>query len=478
MTLRWRIALILALVALGIAASASIVAFVSTQSQLRSGIDETLRSRATAVNSAAVQGDGRGGGHGRSDGGPERDVGSGCPTAGSFQPASAAQLVSAIGTVTSCIDGGPALPFTTADLSMRSGTVELRTVSVDGDEYRVLTTPWFAGGTLQVARSLSESDQLLGRLRWQLIGLVIAAVAIAAALGWAVATRLVRPIVRLRDTTHRIANTLDLSTPIDVRASGEVGSLAASFSTMVAEVGRSQEQQRRLVSDASHEMRTPLTSLRGNVELLGRIEELPTGERREVIDDVLEDIDELSALLAELVELASDLAAAEPDERVALGDLARTVAARLERRSDRTMTVDDDVAGEVIGRPRQLERAISNLVDNAVKYGAAGTPIDVVVDRLSVTVADRGRGIPTADTARIFERFYRAVDVRTEPGSGLGLSIVEEIARSHGGTVFARNRPGGGAEVGFTLPADRLAAPAATGGRSPLPAPTAPSIDD
>jgi two-component system, OmpR family, sensor histidine kinase MprB len=459
-TLRWRIALILAVVALGVAASASVVAFVSTSSQLRSGIDETLRSRAAAVNTAESQSGGRGG-RGRGDGDADGHDGGGCPTAGSFQPASGAQLVSADGTVASCIDGGPTLPFTAADLAQRSGTVELRTVSIDGEEYRLLTTPWFAGGTLQVARSVSESDQLLGRLRWQLIGLVAAAVAIAAALGWAVATRLVRPIVRLRDTTHRIAGTLDLSTPIDVKGPGEVGSLAVSFSTMVAEVHRSQEQQRRLVSDASHEMRTPLTSLRGNVELLGRIEELPATERREVIDDVLEDIEELTSLLAELVELASDLAAAEPDERVALGDLARTVATRLERRSDRSMTVVEHDPVEIIARPRQLERAISNLVDNAVKYSEAGTPIVVRIDQLTVTVADRGRGIPPEDTERIFERFHRAVDVRTKPGSGLGLSIVHEIVRSHGGTVFAQNRPGGGAEVGFTLPADLLVVPGA-----------------
>jgi two-component system sensor histidine kinase MprB len=266
-----------------------------------------------------------------------------------------------------------------------------------------------------------------------------------------VATRLVRPIVRLRDTTHQIATTLDLSTPIDVKAPGEVGSLASSFSTMVTEVGRSQDQQRRLVSDASHEMRTPLTSLRSNVELLRQIELLPSDERREVIGDVLDDVDELSALLGELVELASDLAAAEPEEPVRLGDLARAVAARTQRRTDRVVTVVDTAAVDVVGRPRQLERAISNLVDNAVKYSEPATPIDIVVDGTRVTVGDRGRGIGDDDMERVFDRFYRAVDVRTQPGSGLGLSIVDEIVRSHGGSVFARNRDSGGAEVGFTL---------------------------
>jgi len=454
MTLRGRIALILAAVALGVAAAASAVAFVGTRSQLRSGIDETLQSRAAAVNTPDAQGVGRG----RGDGGPDHGDGDGCPTAGAFQPASGAQLVSTHGVVISCIDGGPTLPFTAADLALPRGTVQLRTVTIDGQQYRLLTTQWYGGGTLQVARSLAESNDLLHRLRWQLIGLVAAAVTVAAALGWAVATRLVRPIARLRDATHRIAATLDLSTPIDVKASGEVGSLAASFSTMVTQVGRSQEQQRRLVSDASHEMRTPLTSLHSNVELIGRIEELPVDERREVVQDVLADVEELSTLLAELVDLASDLSTAEPDERVGLGDLARTVAARVDRRLGRPVTVDDRSHTDVIGRPRQLERAISNLVDNAVKYSERSAPVEIVVDPLSVTVADRGRGIPPEDSRRIFERFYRGVDARTEPGSGLGLSIVEEIVRSHGGGVFAGSRPGGGSLVGFTLPPERLVA--------------------
>ena len=131
------------------------------------------------------------------------------------------------------------------------------------------------------------------------------------------------------------------------------------------------------------------------------------------------------------------------------------MAARTQRRTERVVHVDDATAVDVVGRPRQLERAISNLVDNAVKYSAPATPIDIVVDATTVTVRDRGRGIPAEDVGRIFDRFYRAVDVRTESGSGLGLSIVDEIVRSHGGSVFARNRDGGGAEVGFTLPQER-----------------------
>jgi two-component system, OmpR family, sensor histidine kinase MprB len=447
-TLRWRITLILAAVALGVGALAATASYLSTASELKSTIDDTLTTRASAVNTSGFSNrHGRDGdGH---DGGDFAD--GGCPTAGTFQPASAAQLVSTNGMVTSCIDGGPTLPITDKEAALSDDAVELRTVSVDGERYRMVSTPWYGGGTLQIARSLHETDSLLGRLRRQLAGLVAVATAVAAALGWVVASRLARPITRLRDTAHHIATTLDLTTPVDATGSGEVGSLASSFAAMVAALRTSQEQQRRLVSDASHEMRTPLTSLRSNLDLIKQVDRLPAEDREAVVDDVLEDVDELSVLLGELVDLASDLAAAEPVEQIDLGHLARTVAARTKRRTGRTVDVQDVSVAEVPGRPRQLERAISNLVDNAVKYSGADTEVEIEVNGARISVLDRGRGIAADDLDRVFDRFYRAVDVRTEPGSGLGLSIVEAIVRSHGGAVFARNRGSGGAEVGFDL---------------------------
>jgi two-component system sensor histidine kinase MprB len=449
MTLRLRMAVILACVALGVGAFATVASYLTTASQLRSAIDDTLRSRAVAVSASIADprtGHGHAAGHGP-DGGGE----SACPVPGEFAPATAAQLVSTVGTVTPCISGAPALPVDDRDRNVPDGGLSLRTVGIDGHPYRLLTTAWHPSGSLQIARSLTDTNGLLASLRIRLALVVALATVLAAALGWTVATWLARPIMRLRDAAHHIATTLDLSTPIDVAASGEVGSLASSFATMVAAVGRSQEQQRRLVSDASHEIRTPLTSLRSNLELIGQIEQLPPAERSEVVADVLQDVDELSSLMGELVDLASDLAAAEPAEAVRLGDLSRAVAARMHRRADRLVTVDDGGASDVIGRPRQLERAISNLVDNAVKYSEPATPIGITIEDATVTVRDRGRGIPAADLAHIFDRFYRAVDVRTQPGSGLGLSIVDEIVRSHGGSVFARNRAGGGVEAGFTL---------------------------
>ncbi len=317
--------------------------------------------------------------------------------------------------------------------------------------YRILSTAWHGGGTLQLARSLDESDALLARLQARLAAYIALATSAAAGLGFLVASRVARPIVELRNVAHNVTSTLDFSTPIDVTGPGEVGSLAVSFSAMMAAVAQSQDQQRRLISDASHEMRTPLTSLLSNVELLQRGDRLPEADRGEVLDDVRIDVEELATLLAELVDLASDLTAAEPVESLSLGDLARTVAGRTERRTGRAVTVNEGVAETILGRPRQLERAISNLVDNAVKYSPTGGPVEIVVDRTCVAVRDSGPGIASEDVEHIFDRFYRSVHARTLPGSGLGLSIVDEILRSHRGTVFARNRVDGGAEIGFTV---------------------------
>jgi len=460
MSLRLRIALILAGVALAVSTTVSVLSYVGTREQLRSSVDETLRSRATAANVDGNGGNGNGGSRGFAGRGPDDDhARDPCPLPGSFAPATAAQIVDVAGSVTGCIDGASLLPTDGFD-DVRGGATSIRTVRVGGEDIRMLTTAWHEGGVLQIGRSLREIGDVLARLRGQLLAVAALATTAAAILGWAVATAVTRPIRSLQDTTSHIAATLDLSTPVDVRGPTEIRTLAGSFGTMVAAVARSQAQQRRLVSDASHEMRTPLTSLRSNVELLGRIERLPAEERTDVVAQVLDDVDELGTLLEELVDLASDLATAEPSEPVRLADLARAAAVRATRRTGRPVEVDALADIEIDARPRQLERAIANLIDNALKYSGASTAVEVVVEGTTITVRDRGRGIPPEDIDRIFDRFHRAVDVRSEPGSGLGLAIVEEIVRSHGGSVFARNRDGGGAEIGFAIRASAATGPA------------------
>ena len=277
-------------------------------------------------------------------------------------------------------------------------------------------------------------------------------IAAAAVLGWAFARRLVRPIERLRDTAEQIARTQDLEAPIPETGGGEVGSLATSFSTMVDALSVSKRQQQQLVTDASHELRTPLTSLRTNAELLDRPDALNAEQQRGAVHGIRLEVNELIDLVSELVELATDRADDETPEAVPLRELADDIADRARRRTGReiTVTVEGAPTSVLVG-PHMAERALANLVDNAVKYSSGA--ISIVINGGRVEVRDEGPGFDPRDQPHVFDRFYRSAEARTEPGSGLGLAIVKQIVERHDGTVWATNRLGGGAAVGFELPA-------------------------
>jgi two-component system sensor histidine kinase MprB len=447
-SLRWRIALGLALVAALVGTIAGVGAYVTTVGQLRSAVDETMLARAAGLDP-----------FGRQDGDdrpPQADRFVHCPTAGALQPAAAAQLVAFDGRSRSCIQDGPVLPIDDEDLAVANDPRArpiLRTISQDGTSYRQLTMPWSQGVALQIARDLSELESTLQQLRLRLVLLTLAGVAGAAALGWVLAGRIVRPVTRLRDAAEDIAATNDLTTPLPTDGPGEVGSLAQSLSSMMAALATSQEQQQRLVTDASHELRTPLTTLRTNVEHLQRAPDLPTEQRQEVLADIEVESRELTDLVNELVELSTDRSSTDEEpEVVDLADLAQTVAARAQRRTGRVIVVAHTGESLVSVRPRMVERAISNLVDNGIKYSPVDTTIDVTVAGPSLVVRDHGPGIDADDQPHVFDRFYRATTARTAPGSGLGLAIVRQIVERHGGEVWAANAADGGATVGMRLP--------------------------
>ncbi len=437
MSLRWRIALSLATVAGVVGLTAALGSYVATSHQIRSSVDKSLRERIAQLNGRGDNDQNR----------PRPSDHNDCVT----QPTGIGQFIRADGTKNSCATDGTELPFQPSDAS--SGPV-LRTVGNGHDAYRLITAPWHEGGYVQLTRPLAEGHDILERLAVQLALLTLTGVSLAAGLGWLLATRAVRPIIRLRDTAESIASTQDLSTPIPVDGTGEVGSLAKSFNTMLNALAGSREQQKRLISDASHEMRTPLTSLRTNVELLEHFARLDESDRHEVLTAVQVDAAELTHLLSELVELATDQTTnTELAEPIRLADVAADVATRAARRSGRTITVHDIQHNVFVSaRPAMVERAISNLVENAVKYSPRGTPIEVNVDGGDLEVRDQGQGIAEADQPFVFDRFYRATLTRTEPGSGLGLAIVKQIVDRHAGQVWARNHPDGGALVGFSLP--------------------------
>jgi two-component system sensor histidine kinase MprB len=245
--------------------------------------------------------------------------------------------------------------------------------------------------------------------------------------------------------------TQELASRIDVNRTDEVGRLAESFNAMLAALESSREQQRRLVHDAGHELRTPLTAIRTNIELLTRMDNIPAEDRRQMIDDIEHEIQELSGLVTELVDLAAEPpTASEATEPVNLGEIVDRVAEKFRRRTGHTIEVvtDDSV---VCGRSATLERAVSNLVDNALKWSPVDQPVEVKVADGAITVTDKGPGINEQDRPFIFNRFYRATAARSTPGSGLGLSIVAKVAEEHGGKVFVGDATSG-AVVGFAVP--------------------------
>ena len=287
--------------------------------------------------------------------------------------------------------------------------------------------------------------------RW-LIALALVGIGLAAALGLLVARAVLAPVQRLTRAAEDVSQTGDLSQRIEVDGKDELSRLASTFNTMLGALEDSARSQRQLVSDASHELRTPLTSLRTNIEVLARDEALPAGEREQLLRDVTEQLTEMTALVAELVELArGDQAPVEPED-VRL-DLVTADAIERTRRNRPGVSFEPDLQESMIrGVPSNIERAVSNLLDNAAKWSPPDGQIEVTVHDGELTVRDHGPGIDSGDLPYIFDRFYRAPSARGMPGSGLGLAIVRQVAEAHGGTVTAEPAPGGGTLMRLTLP--------------------------
>jgi two-component system sensor histidine kinase MprB len=315
----------------------------------------------------------------------------------------------------------------------------------------VLTFPITPGWALQILRSLDEVDSTLDRLRTFLVLITLAGIGLAAALGLLVSRAAIAPVARLTKATERVTETGDLSERIEAGGQDELSRLAGSFNAMLGALEESTKAQRQLVADASHELRTPLTSLRTNFEVLMSDRQLDPDERRRLLDDVVEQIGEMTTLIAELIELArgDQLPTRPQDVRL---DLVAQEAVERVRRDRPGITFNTDLRESVVrGVPSSLERAIGNVLDNAAKWSPPGGEVDVDVDDGTVTVRDRGPGIDDADLPHVFDRFYRSQAARTMPGSGLGLAIVRQVAEAHGGDVIAERAEGGGTRITLRL---------------------------
>jgi two-component system sensor histidine kinase MprB len=336
--------------------------------------------------------------------------------------------------------------------TVKSGVLE--DVEVKGTHLRVLATTGPAGDKLVVARSLSDVDGSLKRLRIVLLLVGLGGVGLAAGLGLLVARGAIAPVRRLTGEAEHIAETQDLSRRMpagkDPAHPDEIDRLGAAFNTMLAALERSREAQRQLVADASHELRTPLTSIRTNIELLGRARQLPEAERGEVVAAASAQLEQLTQLVGDLVDMARDgNQAADEVEDVRLDELVRESAARL---NNGVLWQIETEPSLVRGSRSKLARAVANLLDNAAKYSPSGGTVEVTVRGGEVVVRDHGPGIAPEDLPHVFDRFYRAPAARGTPGSGLGLAIVRQVAEAHQGTVVAEAAEGGGARLRLRLP--------------------------
>jgi two-component system sensor histidine kinase MprB len=353
--------------------------------------------------------------------------------------------------------GGTPPPSSAAELDVAQGGLasSVRGVVVDGESLRVAAVPVGSGNALVLAQPTDSVDQTLGDLGLILVLIGFLGVLGAAAAGYTVARTGLRPVAELTAAAERVARTEEL-TPIDVTSDDEIGRLAESFNAMLISLDAGRERERRLVADAGHELRTPLTSIRTNLDLLSQADsegvDLPPSERAALLADVREQIEELGHLIGDLVQLSRGTPTPETDDIVELSAIVERSVERVQRRAPGIVFDVDMQPWWMAGEAASLERATTNLLDNAAKWSPPRGTIRVRLAAGRLTVADDGPGIPEHDRPRVFERFYRSSSARGLPGSGLGLAIVAQAAQQHGGSVEVSAAPSGGALMTLTLP--------------------------
>ncbi len=334
-----------------------------------------------------------------------------------------------------------------SDKSVASGLSPpyFRDVRFAGVAMRLYTMrlPSSSDGLVRTMRPLTEANATIARVRWLLLGLTLGGALAAGLLGRLAANAVLRPVRALAGTVREVSATRDLNQRIPVTGRDELASLAADFNAMLAALDESQQAQQQLIADASHELRTPLTAHRANIELLAR-PDLPVERRRRMLGAAVRSIEELSALVGDLIQAARDGRSVDAREPLALDEL---VAAAVERAQHRTPGLRFESRLEpyrFVGARSRLERAIENVLDNAIKWSDPGGTVELRLVDGQLTVRDHGPGIPEADLPHVFDRFYRAAVARALPGSGLGLAIVKQTVDDHGGSVTVANADGGG----------------------------------
>ena len=456
MSYRRRLMLLAALAVSLAVALASVAIYVSVRAQLRDSVDDNLRSLAGSV-ATEPEPPQEGLTPRRLDPELERrrfllllpasplGVNEGyaqvVSSAGRIQPPPDQEALLAAGPRVVAVAQGQARPF-------------FYDSRLSGEQVRVYVARFVEGQALQVARSLKDVNATMRRLTVVLVLVSLAGVGLAALLGGLVGRSAMRPVRRLTRGTRYVAATQDLSRRVEAIGDDELASLARSFNAMLEALAESRRAQRQLIADASHELRTPLTTVQANVELLAGGSELGADERHQLREDLLAQLRELTALVGDLVELARERPPESALEELDLDALVAACVDRARARGPRVTIVSALQPCRVRADRPRLERAITNLLDNARKWSPKGGTVEVELADGELVIRDDGPGIDKADLPYVFDRFYRSADARRLPGSGLGLAIVRQVAEMHGGAVWAAPPRGGrGAELHLRLPA-------------------------
>ena len=442
MTLRARM-----VAAAGVAVAVTAVAlaaaeYEATRSTLRSQIDSALTDRARPFATPPRKP------RPPADGEPERDLGPKVPFGGA---AGSVQFVHPNGKVVLPADESSSLPVDarTKALAKNGSGRFFSDRHVGGIHLRVLTVGIGSRGAVQVARPLTEVDHALHDLLVVVMFVGGGGILLAAVLGGLVAQTALAPVSRFTKRTESLTANPDLSQRLELVGRDELTRLARSFNATLDALERSVEAQRHLVADASHELRTPIASLRANIQILEDAERLPEEERDALRADIITELDELTALVADIVELARGTKATDAADDVRLDQIVDDLVERSVRRSGGTIEFRTSLEPTLVsGEPDRISRAVSNLLDNAAKWSPPGSVVDVELRNGTLTVRDRGPGFDEEDLPHVFDRFYRAESARRMSGSGLGLAIVRQAAEAHGGSVAAANAHDGGAVVG------------------------------
>ncbi len=462
MSLRTRIAAVAGLAVAVTVVAAAVVVYVAVRSNLRGEVDRALTARAQPfVARAGPDHDG--------DHNPFRPGFGPGPPPGAERFGGAegyVQRIAPTGTLTRVSDQTIALPARPAALAIaaRGSGRAFTDVNVSGAHLRVLTVGLGPSlGAVQIARPLNETDNVLSRVLLVLVVVGAVGIALAALLGAFVARTALGPIARFTRRTEALAARPDLSERMEVAGRDELARLASSFNTTLDALERAVDSQRQLIADASHELRTPISSLRANIQTLEDAERLPREDLANLRADIIEELDELTGLVGDVVELARGARPDDDLDDVRLDELVTTMVARARRRGDDNLGYEVRVEPTLIrGESDRIARAVTNLLDNARRWSPHDGVIDVELAGGTLTVRDHGPGFSEEDLPRVFERFYRAKQARGMPGSGLGLAIVRQAAEAHGGAVEASNAPDGGAILRV-----RFGEPLAMGDASP-----------